>query len=88
MIKVELPAVLPPEIKEWKNRSDEITALILAEVDIAEKHKLIDQHKNHWRAPELVTWLSDINFEKCWYTETKFGGDYQEVEHYRPKKRD
>jgi len=86
MIKVELPAVLPPEIQTWKVRADEITALILAEVDIDEKHKLIDRHKNHWRSPELVTWLSDINFEKCWYTETKFGGDYQEVEHYRPKK--
>lgn len=86
MIKVELPAVLPAAIQTWKVRSDQITALILAEADIAEKHKLIDQYKNHWRSPELVNWLSDINFEKCWYTETKFGGDYQEVEHYRPKK--
>ncbi len=86
MIKIDLPAVLPLDIQAWKVRSDEITALILAEADISEKHKLIDQHKNHWRAPALIKWLSDINFEKCWYTETKFGGDYQEVEHYRPKK--
>jgi hypothetical protein len=27
-----------------------------------------------------------LSAEKCWYTETKFGGDYQEVEHFRPKK--
>jgi len=86
MIKIELPNVLPLDIQAWKQKSDDFTALILAEDDIAEKHKLIDKHKNHWRFPDLVKWLSDINFEKCWYTETKFGGDYQEVEHYRPKK--
>lgn len=86
MIKIELPTVLPDEIQVWKVRSDEITALILEETDLTKKHKLIEQHKNHWRAPKLVEWLSQINFEKCWYTETKFGGDYQEVEHYRPKR--
>jgi hypothetical protein len=86
MIKVTLPDVLPEDIQAWKKKSEDFTALILAEADLAERHKLIDKHKNHWRAPELIEWLSDINFEKCWYTETKFGGDYQEVEHYRPKK--
>jgi hypothetical protein len=86
MIKVELPSCLPPTIQKWKVRSDEITALILAETDISKKHKLIDQYKNHWRNKDLIKWLSELNFEKCWYTETKFGGDYQEVEHFRPKK--
>lgn len=85
MILINLPP-LPEIIIAWKARSDEITAEILAEPDLAKKHNLIDKYKNHWRAPELINWLSDISFEKCWYTETKFGGDYQEVEHFRPKK--
>lgn len=85
MILINLPP-LPENIQAWKVRAEEITAEIIAEPDLAKKHILIDKYKNHWRAPELINWLSDINFEKCWYTETKFGGDYQEVEHFRPKK--
>ena len=85
MILINLPP-LPENILTWKARSDEITAEIIAEPDLAKKHSLIDKYKNHWRTPELINWLSDVNFEKCWYTETKFGGDYQEVEHFRPKK--
>lgn len=85
MILINLPP-LPENILTWKTRSDEITAEIIAEPDLAKKHSLIDKYKNHWRTPELINWLSGVNFEKCWYTETKFGGDYQEVEHFRPKK--
>lgn len=86
MIKVELPAVLPPEIIAWQQRAQEITQEILQAQTLQEKRDIIDRYQRHWRKPELVNWLSDINFEKCWFTETKFGGDYQEVEHFRPKK--
>jgi len=86
MIKVSLPSELPKDIVTWKEKAERITALILAEPSLEQKHVLIDKYKDHWRKPELVNWLSDLNFEKCWYTETKFGGDYQEIEHYRPKK--
>lgn len=86
MIKVNLPAELPEDIVIWKEEAERITALILAEPSLEKKHALIDRYKDHWRKPELVNWLSDLNFKKCWYTETKFGGDYQEIEHYRPKK--
>ncbi|MEH6458110.1 MAG: hypothetical protein V7749_17405 [Cocleimonas sp.] len=86
MIQIKFPDPLPPEIEAWKVRARAITELIIAEEDLAEKHKLIDRYENHWRKPELIDWMSDLFFEKCWYTETKFGGDYQELEHFRPKK--
>jgi hypothetical protein len=86
MIRIRLPDSLPPEIEAWKVRALEITDLVLAEVELEERHRLISRHEQHWRNPALVKWLSDLSYEKCWYTETKFGGDYQEVEHFRPKK--
>lgn len=86
MIQIKFPNQLPPEIDAWKVEAQEITNLILAEADLAARHRLIDCYQAHWRKPELINWLSDIGHEKCWYTETKFGGDYQELEHFRPKK--
>ncbi|CAH0283597.1 hypothetical protein [Pseudomonas brassicacearum] len=86
MIRIKLPQKLPPEIETWKLKSLEITQEILSAPDLEKKHALIERYKNHWRNEELVSFLSEISFEKCWYTETKFGGDYQEVEHFRPKK--
>lgn len=86
MILIEIPREVPPEIENWKIRALEITQDILSAPTLEEKHILIDRYKNHWRNDELIKFMSDISFEKCWYTETKFGGDYQEVEHFRPKK--
>ena len=86
MIQIKFPEKLPPEIEEWKIKAKEITGLILAENDLEARHKLIDKHQQHWRKSVLINWLSDLSNEKCWYTETKFGGDYQELEHFRPKK--
>jgi len=86
MILIEMPREVPQEIENWKIRALEITQAILMADTLEEKHVLIDRYKDHWRNDDLIRFLSDISFEKCWYTETKFGGDYQEVEHYRPKK--
>jgi hypothetical protein len=86
MIRIKMPKKLPPEIEAWQIKSVEITKKILAADDLDKKHALIEVNKNHWRNEDLVKFLSSISFEKCWYTETKFGGDYQEVEHFRPKK--
>jgi hypothetical protein len=86
MILIEIPGKVPPEIESWQNRALEITQEILKAATLAQKHVLIDRYKDHWRNSELIKFMSDISFEKCWYTETKFGGDYQEVEHFRPKK--
>ncbi|GAB3282882.1 hypothetical protein [Parahaliea aestuarii] len=86
MMRVRFPADLPEEIQVWKARAHEITLEIVAAPDLEAKYALIELYKNHWRAPVLIQWLSDLSHEKCWYTETKFGGDYQEVEHFRPKK--
>lgn len=86
MILIEIPREVPQEIENWKARALEITQDILIAATLKEKHILIDRYKDHWRNDDLIKFLSDISFEKCWYTETKFGGDYQEVEHYRPKK--
>jgi len=86
MILIEFPEDLPDEIEVWKRDAEVITESIVNAPDLATKHELIEQHKGHWRKPELINWLSDLSYEKCWYTETKFGGDYQELEHFRPKK--
>ncbi|MES2675064.1 MAG: hypothetical protein V4660_12550 [Pseudomonadota bacterium] len=86
MIKIKLPDDMPPEIQAWKDHALTISNRILATQSLEEKHRLIDQYENHWRRPELIRWLSGLSHDKCWYTETKFGGDYQEVEHFRPKK--
>jgi len=85
MIQIEIPENLPPEIQTWKIEAQRITDLILAGVDLEAKHKLIKQFSDHWRDEALIKWLSDLSNDKCWYTETKFGGDYQELEHFRPK---
>lgn len=86
MIKINIPTKLPGNIELWKTKADEITENILKAPTLLEKQTLINKHQGHWRDPELIQWLSDLSAEKCWYTETKFGGDYQEVEHFRPKK--
>lgn len=86
MIKIKFPEVVPPEIQIWKDEAARISTRVLAAQSIQEKHRLIDQYENHWQSPELKKWLSSLSHDKCWYTETKFGGDYQEVEHFRPKK--
>lgn len=78
--------MLPPLIELWKAEAGRISAEILAAQTLQEKHDLIDQYQNHWRNKDLITWLSGLSHDKCWYTETYFGGDYQEVEHFRPKK--
>lgn len=86
MIKIKLPDVLPPQIQAWKAKAAVISAEVQAAQSTQDKHKLIDKYEKHWRSPELITWLSSLSHDKCWYTETYFGGDYQEVEHFRPKK--
>ncbi|WP_156334338.1 hypothetical protein [Pseudomonas thivervalensis] len=86
MIRIKMPRNLPPEIDSWRAKSLEITQEILGATSLGEKHALIERYKDHWRDHNLVNFFSDISFEKCWYTETKFGGDYQEIEHFRPKK--
>ncbi|HTF98594.1 MAG TPA: hypothetical protein VL995_20805 [Cellvibrio sp.] len=86
MIKIKFPDDIPADIQAWKDGALAISNQILAAQSLGEKHRLIDQYENHWRKPELVRWLSSLSHDKCWYTETKFGGDYQEVEHFRPKK--
>lgn len=86
MIQIRFPDEVPPEIELWIERAQEISKLVLSEEDAVLRAGIIDKYKAHWREGALVNWLSDIGFEKCWYTETKFGGDYQEIEHFRPKK--
>lgn len=86
MIRIDMPQQLPPELQDWQGIARNITAEILAATSIQECHSLIERNKRHWRKSELVNWLSGLAFDKCWYTETFFGGDYQEVEHFRPKK--
>lgn len=86
MIQIKLPNQLPPEIEAWKVKAEEITALILAENDLVEQHRLIEANKKHWKDHDLTRWLLWLSSDKCWYTETKFGGDYPELEHFRPKR--
>ncbi|TMP81836.1 hypothetical protein CWB73_05395 [Pseudoalteromonas phenolica] len=83
---IEFPEDLPENIEAWVERAEEITDEILEADTLQAKHDLIDRYKNHWRNTDLIKWLSDMSHTKCWYTETYFGGDYQELEHFRPKK--
>ncbi|WP_156115721.1 hypothetical protein [Colwellia psychrerythraea] len=76
---------MPDEIIVWKARAEEITAEIIEAVTLEDKKRLITRYKNHWRNEDLVNWLSSLSDDKCWYTEAKFGGDNQEIEHFRPK---
>lgn len=86
MIKIDLPLDLPEEIKKWQEEAAKITQQLLDAQSTEERNRIIDNNQTHWRKEELVKWLSDLSFDKCWFTETSFGGDYQEVEHFRPKK--
>lgn len=86
MINIKLPAQYPEEINDWITEAKELTEELLEKNSLAEKHTFIEANKSFWRKPELVSWLSELSHHKCWYTETYFGGDYQEVEHFRPKK--
>ncbi|MEZ9581634.1 hypothetical protein AB4230_05050 [Vibrio cyclitrophicus] len=86
MIYIEFPDDLPQDIIIWKQKAQEITAELTAANTLAAKHSLIDRYKNHWRNENLIRWLSGLSNHKCWYTDTYFGGDYQELEHFRPKK--
>lgn len=83
---IEFPDDLPENIETWAERAQEITDNIIAAGTLARKHELITQYQAHWRDAGLIKWLSDMSHTKCWYTETYFGGDYQELEHFRPKK--
>lgn len=87
MIQIKFPNDVPIALQQWKDEARRITDLIIHEDDLAKKHELIDKYQKHWRKECLIEWLSDFSYEKCWYTETKFGGDYQELEHFRPKKK-
>lgn len=86
MIRIKLPDALPPDVEVWKIEAARITKQIVDAKTVAEKHILIEKYKNHWRDASLVKFFSQLSYDKCWYTETKFGGDYQEIEHFRPKK--
>ncbi|HDI3352496.1 TPA: hypothetical protein PMM40_002634 [Vibrio cholerae] len=86
MIYIDFPDDLPQEIIDWQQESKDITARLIAATTLEEKHNLIDQYNTHWRKPELIKWLSGLSNHKCWYTDTYFGGDYPELEHFRPKK--
>lgn len=73
-------------LKIWLKRSSKLLAELTAETDIDKRKALIDKYKKHWRKEVLVDWLAALSNDKCWYTETYFGGDYPEIEHFRPKK--
>lgn len=73
-------------LKAWMKRSGEILKILSAEKDIAKRKSLIDKYQPHWRKQVLLDWLAELSHDKCWFTETYFGGDYPEIEHFRPKK--
>lgn len=72
----------PP--KEWIDKADAITKQLLAEGTIEEKHKIIDKHQKVWG--EIKQFLKDLNYGKCWYSESREDYSYMHVDHFRPKK--
>lgn len=98
MIKVRVPFTmddyssldqvqsLPTKIIAWVKKVADLNVELNKNKNISEHHELIEKNKSLWRDQDLIEWLLSLSNNKCWYTETFFGADYPEVEHFRPKK--
>ncbi len=73
----------PPPLK-WIKKADLITRSLLAEKDPKKRNDIIDKNEMLWS--ELKEYLSLLNNEKCWYTESKNPAAHCHVDHFRPKK--
>ena len=76
---------LPKEVSKWINKADALNQKLKG-LNTVNGHNLIDKNSQLWGEIDLKNWLLELSYDKCWYTEVKYGADYPEVEHFRPKK--
>jgi len=72
--------------KEWLEESDRLTGQLIAlheAGDITGRNKLIEDNAKHWG--ELKTWLLELSYNKCWFSEARDIYSHMDVEHFRPK---
>ncbi len=72
-------------LREWLKRANEILDELKGEQDEKKRKVLIQKYKSHWRTPELLVFLKNLSFGKCWYTEARFSAEYPHLEYFRPK---
>lgn len=77
---------LPQKIKAWLLKVKSANEELQKTKDINVHHAYIETNKRLWGNVDLKDWLLKLSYDKCWYTEVKFGADYPEIEHFRPKK--
>lgn len=82
MIFVDLAGLHPPD--DWLERAAAITAQLEAAGSPEERAEIIDDNQPLWT--ELKDWLSQHNFDKCWFSEARDCFSHKQIEHFRPKK--
>lgn len=83
MIYIDLENNPPPQ--EWIDKANNLTQQLIAEPDLKQKKKIIDDNDKTWG--EIKKHLLSLSYQKCWYSESKEKYSYYHVEHFRPKKR-
>lgn len=68
----------------WLLKADGLTKQLLAATTNVKRHKIIDDNQKVWG--EIKKFLKNINYGKCWYSESKEDFSYMHVDHFRPKK--
>jgi hypothetical protein len=71
----------PPPV--WLEKAAAATAELEAEVDPANRLKIIKKKEAVWG--ELKDWLLSLSDQKCWFSEAKDCFQHWDVEHFRPK---
>lgn len=74
--------LIPQEMREEGRR---LTELLLAENDLNNRAKLIENNAIFWRG--MKDSLLKMSNGKCWYSEAKDKSGHYHVDHFRPKKR-
>lgn len=69
----------------WSQKSEELTAELIAETDVLKRAIIIKNNQDHWKLIKPV--LAKIFNYKCWYTEAPQQGTDVDIDHFRPKKR-
>ena len=83
MIHINIDGKRPSD--EWCKKAEEITEKLKELNDHDERKKLIKKNSGMWK--ELKSWLTELSYNKCWYSEAKeIVSDYH-VDHFRPKNR-
>ena len=67
----------------WQEKADDVLTQLKAAASPDERRKIIAGKSTLWG--ELKETLKELSHGKCWYTESKNDGSYDDVDHFRPK---